>query len=371
MLDLIGQLADQERVPACCIDRTGLIRYANDAAFALSPLCTTMFLTEFLPEFFPFGDYQPDYPHFSSQQTLFDWEGRRLELCRFGDWFLCRLQPPAVQNDAPPSGSAGEIQRIRRAASDLLNDHSENEDRVYLLHQQLSDHLEQTVKESEKAETMDACRELGDTVRAGTLSARQIILGCNRLEISYLSDFSLYPPQRVELCDALQKLVSDIKNAVPYLHMSVEAETGNRELCISVNWELFRRMMLEAARMAAAAAARRSGTTVLGIALSSQEDMAVITLSENSYLLPDDDTPPVRLNREEPMRFIRRVAAYYHGSVSQGETATGDELTRLSFPLLPLDGQPTGILQLRSRSEYHLRKVASDVLVYLESFSDD
>ena len=218
---------------------------------------------------------------------------------------------------------------------------------------------------------MDACRELGDTVRAGTLSARQIILGCNRLEISYLSDFSLYPPQRVELCDALQKLVSDIKNAVPYLHMSVEAETGNRELCISVNWELFRRMMLEAARMAAAAAARRSGTTVLGIALSSQEDMAVITLSENSYLLPDDDTPPVRLNREEPMRFIRRVVAYYHGSVTLGETAVGDELTRLSFPLLPLDGQPTGILQLRSRSEYHLRKVASDVLVYLESFSDD
>ena len=132
---------------------------------------------------------------------------------------------------------------------------------------------------------------MATTVRAGTLSARQIILGCNRLEISYLSDFSLYPPQRVELCDALQKLVSDIKNAVPYLHMSVEAETGNRELCISVNWELFRRMMLEAARMAAAAAARRSGTTVLGIALSSQEDMAVITLSENSYLLPDDDTP--------------------------------------------------------------------------------
>ena len=123
--------------------------------------------------------------------------------------------------------------------------------------------------------------------------------------------------------------------------------------------------------MAAAAAARRSGTTVLGIALSSQEDMAVITLSENSYLLPDDDTPPVRLNREEPMRFIRRVVAYYHGSVTLGETAVGDELTRLSFPLLPLDGQPTGILQLRSRSEYHLRKVASDVLVYLESFSDD
>ena len=99
--------------------------------------------------------------------------------------------------------------------------------------------------------------------------------------------------------------------------------------------------------------------------------MAVISLSGNSYLVPGDDTPPVRLNREEPMRFIRRVVAYYHGSVTLGETAVGDELTRLSFPLLPLDGQPTGILQLRSRSEYHLRKVASDVLVYLESFSDD
>ena len=87
MQQIIFQLVDHETVPACCIDKTGMILHANSAALDISPLCTTMYLSEFLPDFFPADGFQPDYEQFASQQTLLDGSGNRLELCRFGDWF--------------------------------------------------------------------------------------------------------------------------------------------------------------------------------------------------------------------------------------------------------------------------------------------
>ena len=373
MLDLIAQLVDQEKVLACCIDKTGLIRHANDAAFAISPLCTTMFLSKFLPEFFPSDDYQPDYARFASQQTLMDSQGRRLELFRFGDWFLCRLQPPIDwKTDPAPSGDgSNEVERIRRAAVDLLQNNSENEDRVYFLYEEIRDKLEDEWKNKNQA--INACHLLNDSIYSGSLNARQVILSCNRIEISYLNNFSLYPPQRVDLSDALTKLVGEIKTEAPGLKMAVEAEIDPVVTFVSINRELLRWVLLEAARMAAVSAIQRGGTTVFGIVMTREKGWAVITLSENTYLLTDDAHIPQRLSREESMRFIHRVVTYYHGEVILGETSVGDEQMQIRFPLLPDQDKAAPTLLLRTKSDYHYQKrvMCSDILIYLENFSND
>lgn len=364
MQQIIFQLVDHETVPACCIDKTGMILHANSAALDISPLCTTMYLSEFLPDFFPADGFQPDYEQFASQQTLLDGSGNRLELCRFGDWFLCRIQPAVESKNgaAPYTDGTAEVARIRQAAVNLLQHNSSAEDQLYDMYEDF-----------ERKQAVSLCKTMTGSLHTGSMDARRIILGCNRLEISYLGSFFLYPPQRIDLGDALMTLVSDIRERLPGLKMTVETEIDPLPMSVSINWELFRRALLEAFRMAAVSAEHRNGTTVFGVMLTREKKSAVITLSENTYLLPaKDDLPPEKVSREESMLFIRRVVEYFHGEVTTGETSTGDDQMQIRLPILPFERNtaPTLMVHNRTKYNYTTRVMTSDVLVYLESFTE-
>ncbi len=363
MLQTIFQLVDHETVPACCIDKTGRILYANSAALEISPLCTAMYLSEFLPGFFPGGGFQPDYEQFAGQQTLVDALGKRLELCRFGDWFFCRIQPAEeLKYDAENYGSGvSEVMHIRQAAVDLLQHNSDAEDQLYDSYEELG-----------ARPAFSLCQSMTDLLHAGSMNARRIILGCNRLEINCLGIFSLYPPQRIDLGSALTTLLCDIRESLPGMKLAAQADIDPFPLIVSINWELLRRVLLEALRMAAASAAHRSGTTVFGVQLTREKQSAVITLSENTYQLPaDDDLPPEKISREESMVFIHRVIEYFHGEVTAGETATGDRQLQIRLPILPFEKNTALTLMVHNQLEYNYttRVMASDVLVYLESFT--
>lgn len=365
MLQIISLLVDNESVPACCIDKTGMILHANSAALDITPVCTTMFLSEFLPNFFPTDGVQLDYEQFASQQTLLDGSGNRLELCRFGDWFLCRLQPPVeLNNDTPPySDGTAEVARIRQAAVSLLHHNSSAEDQLYDMYEDF-----------ERKQAVSLCQTMTGSLHVGAMDARRIILGCNRLEISYLGSFFPYLPQRVDLGEALTVLVGDIRERLPGLKMTIEMEIDSVPVIVSVNWELFRRALLEAFRIAAIGAQRRKGTTVFCVTLKREKKSTVITLSENTYLLPaKDDPPPEKSDREESMMFIRRVVGYFHGEVTTSETSTGDDQMQIRFPILPFEKNTPPTLMIHSKLEYNYtaRVLTSDVLVYLETFSDD
>ena len=363
MLQIISQLVDQESVPTCCIDKNGMILHANSAALDISPACTTMCLSDFLPDFFPADGFQPDYEQFASQQTLLDSSGNRLELCRFGDWFLCRVQPPAELKNAPFADGTAEVARIRQAAVSLLHHNSSAEDQLYDMYEDF-----------EREQAVSLCRTMTGSLHTGSMDARRIILGCNRLEISYLGSFFIYPPQRVDLGDALTTLVGDIRERLPGLKMSVETAFDPVPMLVSINWELFRRALLEAFRMAAVSAEQRNGTTIFGVTLTREKKTVVITLSENTYLLPDEnDLPPEKTGREESMLFIRRVVGYYHGEVTTGETSTGDDQMQIRLPALPFEKNTAPTLMVHSKLEYNYtdRVMTSDVLVYLEPFADE
>ena len=207
MENVLLQLADAADYPAFCAGQDGEVLYANRAAEEQWPVWQGCTLPELLPEFFAGGEYRPYFRYFGSCHIFSALGGWKLEVLRFKDAFFCRVLPESQLEGLPESWAEDELERIRTEVLSIVRQRSSIEDILL----------------DENATVEQIYLPLTDILSAGDSSCRRISLSCNRLEAGRLNP-ERYPPQQVDLTDALSRLVHEIRVELPGLKAPVRAE---------------------------------------------------------------------------------------------------------------------------------------------------
>ena len=357
MENVLLQLADAADYPAFCAGQDGEILYANRAAEEQWPVWQGCTLPELLPEFFAGGEYRPYFRYFGSCHIFSALGGWKLEVLRFKDAFFCRVLPESQLEGLPESWAEDELERIRTEVLSIVRQRSSIEDILL----------------DENVTVEQIYLPLTDILSAGDSSCRRISLSCNRLEAGRLNP-ERYPPQQVDLTDALSRLVHEIRVELPGLKAPVRAELPDYPVVARLSWPLLRRAILETIRCSEGLSQEKEGSTVFGITLTAERENAVVTLSDNYSGLPSPENPGKDGN--PPYRswaYARRLVEMMGGTLKMSETPYGDRAMEMRFPLsdeaLPRSAK---VLTFRSENGYRLsdRMVLSDPMIYLENFSD-
>lgn len=357
MLKLINQLAAAADVPAFTADTAGRVLFANEAAEEEYPFWEGTTLTELMPEFFAEGVYRPDYRYFGSHHDFDNHRGQELEMVRFQDLFLCRIFSVPVKEQLSESGVEDELEQIRFAVLSITRVGSSLEDTML----------------DKNSQDPSVYIPVTDHIYESDVSCRRVILSCNRLEAQFGSP-DRYPPQEVDLNDAITRLVLEVRTALPGLKYPVRAQLPDEMVSARANWPLLRRVILEAARCSAAAAGEREGSMVFGITLSADEETAIIVLSDNYSGIPSPQDHRGGLDSPySSWLYIHNLVQWMGGTLSETVTPYGDRALEIRLERCDDEFLLSGrVIAFHAENSYRVQEriTLSDPLIYLEKFSE-
>ena len=264
------------------------------------------------------GEYRPYFRYFGSCHIFSALGGWKLEVLRFKDAFFCRVLPESQLEGLPESWAEDELERIRTEVLSIVRQRSSIEDILL----------------DENVTVEQIYLPLTDILSAGDSSCRRISLSCNRLEAGRLNP-ERYPPQQVDLTDALSRLVHEIRVELPGLKAPRPGGAAGLSGC-------------GPAELAAPAAGnprdhplfgrgsprRRKAPPSSASPSRPRGENALVTLSDNYSGLPSPENPGKDGN--PPYRswaYARRLVEMMGGTLKMSETTYGDRAMEMRFPL--------------------------------------
>jgi len=170
MNHLITFMQSIQDIPAFCLNANGIIIATNQRAEEMEPGCIGLSIGDICPEYFG-GNSSPDLSLYDSSRSFYAFDGKRLQLDRFGEYYLCRLLPestvPFSDLTADPAALAEQAFTIRRSIRNLMDDFSMFED--------LLDEFDILTEQM---------KEFYDVLEHGGATARKALLALNRIELS-------------------------------------------------------------------------------------------------------------------------------------------------------------------------------------------